>query len=550
MKNLLFQALRFFGLSGIGWILDFCTFVLLGFVSENLVINNMISSCVGVTFVFCTATRHIFKNSNYLYLKYVVYLLYQVLLIYTISKLLNAINLVMLQHFSSAFLPVAAKIIITPITMILNFIVMKGIVERTLEGKLVFQRKQLLGEVPQDIDQDIIRTFYYDESNNLGKLWLKPYDEDKACFNADVEQNFVIAGILTSHDLNISQEELLRKFGLVNPQTTELKFKGHFSKPSILQVISRTRTLNFLRLIDELDVDIHVTNVNNLYFGIVDIIDAFIDIDAFANSCGSDELFYHAYLGLKELLYDILHANLQATEALFVKYRYPNIKDEEQIAFCDDLLDLIKAGVRNDRVDTWYFDAMFGVRQDDNIGNKKVNAFLFKNLIEVIEAGKNEEAIFLKHNKDGILIEKYVLWYLHLAMLFPKSQHIFDRSRQIAQDMDEIEVLDENNVLNNYTFVDSKDSIGVQLSDVIAGIYGKLYTYANQKTCKEMMADARQFNETQFACLSLLYKIQKRSDKRNRGYFYSTVPASFMTKVMGWLDFCERFHEASYPPAR
>ena len=55
MKKLLIQAIKFVGLSGIGWILDFCIVILLGFVSANHSINNFISSWVGVTFVFIFA---------------------------------------------------------------------------------------------------------------------------------------------------------------------------------------------------------------------------------------------------------------------------------------------------------------------------------------------------------------------------------------------------------------------------------------------------------------------------------------------------------------
>ena len=66
--------------------------------------------------------------------KYVIYLVYQCVLIYLISKLLGWVNAVLLaniswkfvQHFST----VIAKIVVTPITMILNFLVMKEIIEK------------------------------------------------------------------------------------------------------------------------------------------------------------------------------------------------------------------------------------------------------------------------------------------------------------------------------------------------------------------------------------------------------------------------------------
>ena len=130
------QAIKFFGLSGIGWILDFTTYTILGFFSDNLVINNMVSSWVGVSFVFVFATRKVFQNHSKIALKwkYLIYLLYQCILIFFTSKLLNIINVAILSNTDiellHRFSAIISKILITPITMILNFLIMKGIVEK------------------------------------------------------------------------------------------------------------------------------------------------------------------------------------------------------------------------------------------------------------------------------------------------------------------------------------------------------------------------------------------------------------------------------------
>ncbi len=135
MKRLLLQALRFFGLSGIGWLLDFGTFVLLGRFSGNVVANNIVSSWVGVTFVFVTATRKVFRSRGRIPLgvKYVLYLAYQCILIFLVSKLLGWIStqlagsgIGLLQRYAG----IIAKILVTPVTMVTNFLVMKGIVEK------------------------------------------------------------------------------------------------------------------------------------------------------------------------------------------------------------------------------------------------------------------------------------------------------------------------------------------------------------------------------------------------------------------------------------
>lgn len=136
MKKLLVQAIRFVGLSGIGWILDFSVYALLGLVSSNAVLNNIISSWVGVTFVFAFATRKVFQNKSNIPLKwkYLIYILYQCVLIYFVSKLLGLVDSFIVTYISveliKKFSAIIAKILITPITMIMNFFVMKGVIEK------------------------------------------------------------------------------------------------------------------------------------------------------------------------------------------------------------------------------------------------------------------------------------------------------------------------------------------------------------------------------------------------------------------------------------
>ena len=99
-------------------------------------INNIISSWIGVTFVFIFATRKVFKNNSRISLKkkYAIYLAYQLILIYLISKLLGYVNSYIISNIMIEEIlrlsTVISKVIITPITMIMNFIVMKSIIER------------------------------------------------------------------------------------------------------------------------------------------------------------------------------------------------------------------------------------------------------------------------------------------------------------------------------------------------------------------------------------------------------------------------------------
>ncbi len=136
MKKIIVEAFKFFGLSGIGWIIDLIIYTLLtSLLKINVDIANMISSLFGVTFVYLTSTRKIFKNNSKINLKikYIIYIVYQVILIITVSKImiilkdyLININISLLKKYIN----IVVKIIITPFTMIINYIVMKNLIEK------------------------------------------------------------------------------------------------------------------------------------------------------------------------------------------------------------------------------------------------------------------------------------------------------------------------------------------------------------------------------------------------------------------------------------
>ena len=136
LRQLLRQILRFLGLSGIGWLMDFTVYTLLSLRMENLALVNVFSSLVGASFVFLFSTRFVFRDSHRipLGLKYAIYIVYQLLLIFLISKLLAWIAAGIALYAPWALLrklaAVLSKIIVTPITLTVNFLVMKAVIEK------------------------------------------------------------------------------------------------------------------------------------------------------------------------------------------------------------------------------------------------------------------------------------------------------------------------------------------------------------------------------------------------------------------------------------
>lgn len=136
MKELLIMGLKFIGFSGIGWLIDTTIYMILTSIFKlNIDISNIFSSLVGVTFVFIMSTRKIFvsKSKINIKIKYLIYVIYQVILIVTVSKLMLLLKSVITPlniELINKYINIIVKIIITPFTMVINFIVMKLLIEK------------------------------------------------------------------------------------------------------------------------------------------------------------------------------------------------------------------------------------------------------------------------------------------------------------------------------------------------------------------------------------------------------------------------------------
>ena len=136
LPRLLRQALHFVGLSGVGWLLDMGVYTLLSTRLPDLALANTLSSLVGVTFVFIFSTRLVFADNHRLplWVKYAAYVVYQLVLIFLISQLLARINAALVAWLAGTalerFCAILAKIIVTPLTMTVNFFVMKLLIEK------------------------------------------------------------------------------------------------------------------------------------------------------------------------------------------------------------------------------------------------------------------------------------------------------------------------------------------------------------------------------------------------------------------------------------
>jgi len=138
--KLIKQFISFLLVSGTGWVIDFLGYIVLTYqINLYVMYANILSAIPSITFVFLISTRKIFQNNENgisLRKKYLLYIVYQMFLIISISVLAQIIYnwvsfmIVDSQIFMQKYLKIAIKLGITPITMLLNFIVMKYLSEK------------------------------------------------------------------------------------------------------------------------------------------------------------------------------------------------------------------------------------------------------------------------------------------------------------------------------------------------------------------------------------------------------------------------------------
>ena len=118
-KKLFSQFIKFLFISGIGWLIDFCLYIILT-TKFNLEIfyGNIFSSIPAISYVFLIST-------------YIIYFIYQLLLIFFISIVAqNLYILVREYNLNFKMMKIIIKILVTPVTMTINFFVIKYLAEK------------------------------------------------------------------------------------------------------------------------------------------------------------------------------------------------------------------------------------------------------------------------------------------------------------------------------------------------------------------------------------------------------------------------------------
>lgn len=343
-------------------------------------------------------------------------------------------------------------------------------------------RELVLSDTFQDISSDLEKfdtkncTFYYDESNNIRKLWLNDTD-----FNAPMDNDFVLGGVMHFGDKTSADVDMLKSKLRLQKSAKEIKFK-HISKAkTFLECLNEDKVLYFLQWINDSDLYIHYSNVNNLYYAIIDIIDS---ID--------ERSFIPFHFVMKNELYKIAHKHYHDFCALLIRYNYPNIDAKDIVPFYNHILNYIN----ND-----YFDLTFE--------------------LEILRQGlksacRQNELSFLQGNPDKTILDNYFIFYARPIGLFPQAKHVFDNEYKVEEIFEKYKFYNGNTKIDNYHFVNSINTPLVQVSDCVVGLLGKYYSFINSLDIWQAYRLFENISQKQRNTLQLFAKIIMKSESLSK----------------------------------
>jgi len=358
-------------------------------------------------------------------------------------------------------------------------------------------------------------TFYYDESNNVRKFTLSNkingynIEHDK---NKPVSFNFTLAGVAHSNLSSTANFDDLKKAIMFQPTANEIKTK-HIATGNFISMLKSKKLKGVFEWLLKSDLYIHYFNVNIEYFSYIDIIDDCVDFCLRNRQLKFDSIEIHRdYLDThKNELYTVICANRKKFISFVKLYDYPYITGKENI-FLQDLYYIVFN----------YYETLYS-------NNIQMESLL--DLLSIcINCGMNEFNKTTSHKStenymdDNYLIESFDVFYEFKSNIFPDSKHIFDTEDVIKERLDLLSMIMGEKL--NYHYEASHNNLFIQVSDIIAGVVQKYFSFLSENSIKNIQEIRKNLNKEQEANLYLFKSLILKSDSENKNFLYCVIPIS------------------------
>ncbi len=360
-------------------------------------------------------------------------------------------------------------------------------------------RKEII-DGGSDIDAKF--KFYYDETNNPRKFWIKGNK-----FNSPVNKNFVLGGIVIENNEFIGNLGDLKNKLKLQKNINEIKSK-HILKPTFIESLKSKKLNEILKWISENEIFIHFINVDNLHVIVKDILKIIIDENIDSEKTKGIELLHG------HTLYKLMFGNIDKVCELLTKYDYPKIKKEAVTDFCKDWVTLLKRLKSN---------LPSPKNKNEELGIMIMFDELWK-LFDEIKIGNS----FIELRKDEYIVKDYSNYYLMKPDIFLNSFHIFDKESEVEK------IINPTSGINfkgngNFIFKDSVEEEFIQISDILVGLLSRFFTYIeelngeleNGRIVGKLIESILKFDNIQKENILLLINVLRKSQEKNKLFFYS-----------------------------
>lgn len=356
---------------------------------------------------------------------------------------------------------------------------------------------------------------YYDETNNPRAFILK-----EEGFNSNENEFFTLGGIGFKKDEKPNKSDLdtLIEDLKLQKNMKELKFK-HISNQEkyFLSLISKKRVKVIIDWLYRKNYIIHYFYTDNFYYSIVDIIDSLDHEKIWPENINIMGKNFNGMIfnrKLKNSLFLLIKENKTEFLKLLVDADYPNIIDHQK--FTINLYKFIK---------------------EKNYGK---NVFL-DYLKELLKVHMNKKLTFLENNPSKKLISDYASFYFNSIIKFPNSHHTFDQEFVVEEKL----IKDFKSLLEihkfEFKFINSKDEILIQISDIIVGTISSLLSFLEETDVLLLLIKLNKLRKEQKETLQKFQEILLYSIKVSDGFKQSIVCDEFEEKMNVFLyyDFSE-----------
>jgi len=346
-------------------------------------------------------------------------------------------------------------------------------------------------------------TYYYDETNNIRKLYVGPRGLNVAELNV-----FVLGGVAHAGGPRPLDLAPLREAMRIQKNATEIKL-NQVATGSFPDLLRSTKLRTFLRWTQDNGFLIHYHNLDPFYWSVVDIVDSLLR--------GLDNpMLIMGHAKLKSDLTEILRAEFAVTIDLFHRYAYPNLQPESRIPFLNELIALTE-------------------RNRPNLSELHVSLLTW-----ILRRGLELDGlVFLEDKTPNRLIHDFSLFYVGRIAMFTQATHILDMEEVIRDRLEAMSITKGGMPATNFRFADSKSEPGIQLADVLVGLLGKMHSYFTRTPIEEVAAARANFTGTSLENAELLRDCIARSDEANVAYLNHVGSLYDIRKLDCFLRFAD-----------